>query len=80
LHASARALADRAGITLDHVVERVSARIATAEEAELLELPAGDALLTLLLTVYDSAAVPILAVDILIPNSRHELEDVFPIR
>jgi len=72
-------LADRAGITLDHVVERVSARIATAEEAKLLELPKRDALLTLLLTVCDSAAVPLLAVDILIPASRHELEDVFPL-
>jgi GntR family transcriptional regulator len=73
-------LAARKRIEFDHVVERVSARIATADETRLLELPKRDAVLTLLLTICDPSGAALLAIDMVLPASRHELEDVFPLR
>jgi GntR family transcriptional regulator len=35
--------------------------------------------LTVLLSVCDRSGTPLLTVDVLIPASRHELEDVFPL-
>lgn len=72
-------LAARKGVVFDHAVERVSAKLPTAEEARLLDVGRREPLLSVLLSVCDRAGVPLLAVDVLLPASRHELEDVFPI-
>lgn len=73
-------LTARKSIEFDHVVERVSARIATADEVRLLELPKRDAVLTVLLTICDASGAALVAIDMVLPASRHELEDVFPLR
>ncbi len=73
-------LAVRKSVDFDHVVERVSARISTAGETRLLELPKRDAVLTVLLTIFDASGAAMLAIDMVLPASRHELEDVFPLR
>ena len=72
-------LAKRKGVVFDHAVERVSAKLPTAEEARLLEVGRRDPLLSILLSVCDRTGKPLLAVDVVLPASRHELEDVFPI-
>ena len=72
-------LADRKGVTFDHVTERISARLPSAEEIELLKVGDGDAVLTLLVTVYDHDGRPQLAVDAVIPASRQEIEGSFPL-
>jgi GntR family transcriptional regulator len=74
-----RHVAARKGVTFDHAGERISARLPTAEEARLLEIGRRDSLLTVLLTVCDRSGQPLLAVDVVLPASRHEIEDVFPI-
>ncbi len=74
-----RHLSAHKGIQFDHAAERISARLPTAEEARLLEVGRRDALLTVLLTVCDRSARPLLAVDVVMPADRHELEDVFPL-
>jgi GntR family transcriptional regulator len=75
-----RHLADRKGVEFDHATERISARMPTAEEAELLKVSEQDAVLTLLVTVFDRAGRPQLVVDAVIPANRHELEGSFPLR
>jgi GntR family transcriptional regulator len=72
-----RHLRDRKGVTFDHATERISARLPTAEEADLLRIGADDAVLTLLVTVYDQADRPRLAIDAVIPANRHEIEGSF---
>jgi GntR family transcriptional regulator len=70
-------LSRRKGVVFDHVVERVSARLPTAEEMRLLEVGRRDCLLTTVLAVCDRAGQPLLAVDAQFPASRHEIEDVY---
>jgi len=62
-----------------HATERISARQATSEEATLLELARRECVLTALLSIYDRTGRPAFALDLVIPPSRHELEDAFPI-
>jgi GntR family transcriptional regulator len=72
-------LTDRKGVSFDHATERISARLPTAEEADLLQIDEDDAVLTLLVTVYDQADQPQLAVDAVIPANRQEIEGTFPL-
>jgi GntR family transcriptional regulator len=65
------------GVTFDHAVQRISARTPTAVEAELLDTSRREALLCVLLAVCDRAGVPQLVIDVQMPGTRHELEDVF---
>ncbi|MFI5935949.1 GntR family transcriptional regulator [Actinoplanes sp. NPDC051494] len=73
-------LTDRKGLEFDHATERISARLPTAEEADLLAIGKDDAVLTLLVTVFDPAGRPQLAVDAVIPANRQEIEASFPLR
>lgn len=72
-------IARRKAVTFDHVVERLSARLPTAEEAELLQIGEREVVLTTTLAVCDRAGRPLVAMDIQMPASRHEFEDVFSI-
>jgi DNA-binding GntR family transcriptional regulator len=66
-------------VEFDHASERISARLPSADEATLLEIGRRDPVLTVLLAVCDRAGKPLVAVDVVLPASRHELEDVFPL-
>lgn len=72
-------IARRKGVRFDHVTERISARLPTVDEAGVLEIGRRDPLLTVLLAVCDRTGQPLVALDVLLPASRHELEDVFPL-
>lgn len=74
-----RHVAARKRLKFDHVTERISARLPSKEEAELLQVRESDSVLTVLLVVCDRSATPLLAVDVLLPAARHELEDVYPL-
>jgi GntR family transcriptional regulator len=74
-----RHVSARKSVTFDHVSERISARLPTADEAALLQIGPADPVLTVLLSVCDRTATPLLAVDVLLPATRHELEDVYPL-
>lgn len=75
-----RRLEQAKGVEFDHATQRISARMPTKDEAATLEIKTSDPLLTMLLTAYDRSGEPLLVVDVLIPASRHELEDAFPLR
>jgi GntR family transcriptional regulator len=72
-------LAARKGIEFGHATQRISARPATADESNLLRIGRRECVLTALLAVHDQAGVPVFALDVVIPPTRHELEDAFPI-
>ncbi|MEV4756012.1 GntR family transcriptional regulator [Micromonospora sp. NPDC049559] len=74
-----RHLVGRKSVKLDHVAERISARLPTSDEADLLQIAETAPVLTVLLSICDRTATPLLAADVLIPASRHELEDVYPL-
>lgn len=72
-------LTAQAGVEFSHATERISARPATEAEAQLLDINPGNPVLTLLIAVFDTAGTPRVAIDAVLPPSRHELEDAFPV-
>jgi len=65
-------------IVFDQAEEEISARLPTAEEAQLLEIGPRDVLLTLLVTVHDRDARPQVVLDVAIPATRQVLTDTYP--
>jgi GntR family transcriptional regulator len=74
-----RHLQQRKGVRLDHAVERIIARAASADEAEALKIPAGSPVLNLLVTGHDASGAARQLVDGVLPGDRHELRDVYPL-
>ena len=74
-----RHLAARKQIGFTHATERISARMATAEESTLLELARRECVLTSLLAAHDRTGRPVVALDLVHVPTRIELEDSFPI-
>ncbi|MFC6018429.1 GntR family transcriptional regulator [Plantactinospora solaniradicis] len=74
-----RHIAARKAVRFDHVTERISARLPSEDEASLLGVDRFDPMLTVLLSICDRTGAPQLAVDLLLPASRHDLEDVYPL-
>jgi GntR family transcriptional regulator len=74
-----RHLQQRKGVRLDHAVERIVARAASADEASILGIPAGSPVLNLLVTGHDANGVARQLVDGVLPGDRHELRDVYPL-
>ncbi|GAA2587704.1 GntR family transcriptional regulator [Dactylosporangium fulvum] len=72
-------LATRKGLQFGHATERISARPATAEERQLLEIDRNDWVLTALFSVYTREGLPAFALDVVVPPARHEFEDSFPL-
>lgn len=61
----------------DHVTERVSARLAVDDEAELLGLPSGVPVLSVLVIACDASGQAVQVSDVLLPADRQELEDTY---
>ncbi|MFF9494110.1 GntR family transcriptional regulator [Streptomyces flaveolus] len=61
----------------DHVTERVSARLPEAREAELLDLPDGVPVLSILVVACDPSGRALQVSDVLLPADRQELEDIY---
>ncbi|MEV0172782.1 GntR family transcriptional regulator [Streptomyces sp. NPDC050803] len=67
----------RKKVRFDHVTERVSARLPEPGEAELLDLPAGVPVLSVLVIAYDASGQALQVSDVLLPADRQELEDTY---
>lgn len=70
-------LETRKKIRFDHVTERVSARLPERSEAELLELPDGVPVLSVLIVACDASGQALQVADVLLPADRQELEDTY---
>jgi GntR family transcriptional regulator len=67
----------RKKIRFDHVTERVSARLPESGEAELLGLPDGVPVLSVLVVVREASGQALQVVDVVLPADRQELEDTY---
>jgi GntR family transcriptional regulator len=67
----------RKKVRLDHVTERVSARLPERAEAELLDLPDGIPVLSVLVVACDASGQALQVSDVLLPADRQELEDTY---
>ncbi|MGW0409871.1 GntR family transcriptional regulator [Streptomyces collinus] len=70
-------LEGRKKVRFDHVTERVSARLPDAGEAELLGLPDGVPVLSVLVIGFDASGQALQVSDVLLPADRQELEDTY---
>ena len=66
-------------VRADHVVERMTARLPDAREAELLQINTGAAVLEVTATVHDASDVLLLVVAVVLPGELHELEDAYTV-
>ncbi|WP_328553433.1 GntR family transcriptional regulator [Streptomyces sp. NBC_00358] len=67
----------RKKIRFDHVTERLSARIPSKEEADLLEMPEGEPVLSVLVLACDASGQALQVTDVLLPADRQELEETY---
>ncbi|WP_271220711.1 GntR family transcriptional regulator [Streptosporangium carneum] len=74
-----RHLYGRKRLRLDYAVERTLARSATADEAQVLKVPAGAPVLNLVVTGHDADGRALQLVDAVLPGDRHELRDAYPL-
>lgn len=72
-------LAARKGVLCQEAADRIGARMPTTAEARTLEITRREPVLTVLVTGFDAAGKARFAVDAVIPASRRELEDRFPL-
>jgi DNA-binding GntR family transcriptional regulator len=66
-------------VRVDHITERLTARLPTTEEARLLGIKKGAPVLGVLAIVADAADAPILVADVVLVGGLHELEDVYSV-
>ncbi|MEU5119064.1 GntR family transcriptional regulator [Streptomyces asoensis] len=70
-------LEGRKKVRFDHVTERVSARMPDVGEAELLGLPDGVPVLSVLVVACDASGQALQVSDVLLPADGQELEDTY---
>ncbi|MEV6155754.1 GntR family transcriptional regulator [Nonomuraea sp. NPDC052129] len=72
-------LKSRKGVRFDHVVEQITGRMPTAQEAKQLGMPKNVPLLAVFGAVRNASGRPLAVVEVLLPADRHELEDAYPV-
>jgi DNA-binding GntR family transcriptional regulator len=80
LHGGVRGhLARRKNIRVDHVLEQVTARHPTPQEAKLLGVGKTTAVLAMYVAARQASGEPILVLEVVMPGDRHELEDAYQV-
>ncbi len=69
----------RKGVRGDYAHEWLSTRLPTEDEAKLLDIDKTEPVLHVLVAVYQSSGEPIVAALLVMPGSRHEFEDTYPL-
>jgi GntR family transcriptional regulator len=70
----------RKGLRADYAREWLTARLASPDEAKVLDIKESDPVLSILIVVLQASGEPILATTLVMPGSRHEVEDSYPLR
>ncbi|MGW0435342.1 GntR family transcriptional regulator [Micromonospora sp. NPDC003197] len=63
----------------DYATERMTARRVSKDEAEALAVPADEPVLSAVITVFQASGEPIMTSVLVMPGSRHEIEDTYPL-
>jgi DNA-binding GntR family transcriptional regulator len=80
LHGGVRGhLSRRKGIRVDHVLEQVTARHPTSQEAKLLGVGKSAPMLAMYVAARDASGGPVLVLEVVMPGDRHELEDAYQV-
>jgi DNA-binding GntR family transcriptional regulator len=80
LHGGVRGhLARRKGVRVDHVLEQVTARHPTSQEAKLLGVGKSAPMLAMYVAARDASGGPVLVLEVVMPGDRHELEDAYQV-
>jgi GntR family transcriptional regulator len=80
LHGGVRGhLSRRKGIRVDHVLEQVTARHPTSQEAKLLSVGKSAPVLAMYVAARDASGGPVLVLEVVMPGDRHELEDAYQV-
>jgi GntR family transcriptional regulator len=80
LHGGVRGhLSRRKGVRVDHVLEQVTARHPSSQEAKLLSVGRSAAMLAMYVAARDASGEPVLVLEVVMPGDRHELEDAYQI-
>jgi GntR family transcriptional regulator len=66
-------------VRFDYACDRIGARKATADDARVLAIARGDVVLTVLAIAYDITGTPVIAADAVMPATRMDLQDAFPL-
>ncbi len=61
------------------MIERLTARRITADEAAALDVPDDEPVISTVITVYQSSGEAVLASVLVMPGSRHEIDDAYPL-
>jgi GntR family transcriptional regulator len=72
-------IALRKGLRGDYAHEWLTCRLPAADEATLLGIDPAEPVLSVLIVVHQASGDPILASSVLMPGSRHEIEDTYPL-
>ena len=72
-------LSRRKGVRVDHVLEQVTARHPTSQEATLLGVGMSAAMLAMYVAARDASGEPVLVLEVVMPGDRHELEDAYQV-
>jgi GntR family transcriptional regulator len=72
-------LSRRKGLRVDHVLEQVTARHPTGQEARLLGVGRTAAMLVMYVAARDASGGPVLVLEVVMPGDRHELEDAYQV-
>lgn len=72
-------IARHKGIRADYATERLTSRRVDQAEADALDVPADESALHVVITVYQASGDPILTTILVMPGSRHEIEDTYPL-
>jgi GntR family transcriptional regulator len=80
LHGGVRGhLSRRKSVRVDHVLEQVTARHPTAQEAKLLGVGKTAPMLAMYVAARDASGAPLLVLEVAMPGDRHELEDAYQV-
>ena len=80
LHGGVRGhLSRRKGVRVDHVLEQITARHPTAQEAKLLDVGRSAPMLAMYVAARDASGGPVLVLEVVMPGDRHELEDAYQV-
>ena len=67
------------GLRVDHITERLTARLAAGDESRLLGIAKTEPVLATLASLHDASDAVRFVAEVVMPGSLHELEDVYSV-
>ncbi|WUI04285.1 GntR family transcriptional regulator [Spirillospora sp. NBC_00431] len=67
------------GLRIDHIAERLTARLPAGDETSLLKIKQGEPVLSILASLRDASDVVRFVAEVVMPGSLHELEETYSV-